>query len=80
MPPALRLTGSELRVLKLVARCCTASDAANRLAISPRTVKVHTSRLMRKLGIHKRTLLVHYAIKHNLVAAGDVLSGVRSVK
>jgi DNA-binding CsgD family transcriptional regulator/tetratricopeptide (TPR) repeat protein len=53
-PPGLGLTGRELEVLRLVAAGRGNRDIANELFISPKTVSVHVSNIMGKLGAASR--------------------------
>jgi DNA-binding NarL/FixJ family response regulator len=69
-PPRARgaaaLTGQERKVLQLIAEGLTGKEIAGALAISPNTVHAHRTRLMAKLGLHKQTDLVRYAVKEGL--------------
>jgi DNA-binding NarL/FixJ family response regulator len=38
------------------------------LGLSAKTVEVHKSTMMEKLGIHNKVQLVMYAVRHKLVA------------
>jgi DNA-binding NarL/FixJ family response regulator len=60
-PPAGRLTGRELEVIRLVARGATNPRVARELYISESTVKYHLRAAMRKLGAKDRTELVYRA-------------------
>jgi DNA-binding NarL/FixJ family response regulator len=66
--PEPRLTPREAEVLRLVAQGKTNREIAALLGISPKTVSVHRSNLMAKLGLHSSTDLVRYAIRKGLVA------------
>jgi DNA-binding NarL/FixJ family response regulator len=61
------LTDREREVLKLLADGLSVKEVAIRLDRSAKTVEVHKSNLMRKLGVHDRAGLVKYAITHRLV-------------
>ncbi|TSE25970.1 PAS and helix-turn-helix domain-containing protein [Tepidimonas aquatica] len=52
------LTAREREVAALLLKGCTAKQAARQLGISPRTVEVHRTRLMRKLGARSTVELV----------------------
>jgi DNA-binding CsgD family transcriptional regulator len=51
------LTPTEMRIATLAATGHTNAAVAGRLAISPKTVEAHLSRIYRKLGIHSRAEL-----------------------
>ena len=52
------LSERELEVLHLVADGLTNPDIADRLFLSPHTIKVHTRNIYEKLGVHNRTQAV----------------------
>lgn len=64
------LTEREREILGLVARGLTNDDIAERLVISPATVKTHVARIMSKLGAHDRAQLVVLAYENGLVTPG----------
>jgi len=51
------LTDAELKVVNLVAEGATNRSVAQRLHITPHTVKAHLGNAFAKLGIHSRTEL-----------------------
>lgn len=61
------LTEREQQVLQLAVQGKSNKDIARRLFISPKTVSVHRTNIMAKLGVHNSAELVRYAIQHNLV-------------
>ncbi len=61
------LTEREQQVLQLAVEGKSNKDIARRLFISPKTVSVHRTNIMAKLGVHNSAELVRYAIQHNLV-------------
>lgn len=63
------LTSREREVLQLVAEGYTASDIGARLGLSPRTVETHRASVMRKLGLHTRTDLIRYGLRHGILPA-----------
>jgi two-component system NarL family response regulator len=46
----------------------SSKEAAGQLQISIRTVESHRININRKLGFHSIANLVHYAIRHGMVA------------
>jgi DNA-binding NarL/FixJ family response regulator len=67
---APELTAREREVLKLIAEGNTNQDIAELLCLSRKTVETHRSNIMEKLGMHKVTDLVKYAIREGLVGLG----------
>lgn len=65
------LTDREREVLQMAAEGKTAAEIARLLSISPRTVELHRSRMMNKLGFHSQTELVRYAIKRGILPMQD---------
>jgi len=61
------LSDREKEILKLIAEGNSSQEISNSLFISPETVKVHRTNIMKKLNIHKSTHLVTFAIKNGLV-------------
>lgn len=61
------LTTREREVLRLSAEGRSGAVIAERLGISPRTAETHRHNLMQKLGLHSRTELVRFALKHGLL-------------
>lgn len=64
---AARLTPRELDVLRLVGQGRVSKEIGPELGISHRTVDVHRSHIMEKLGLHNATSLVRVALKAGLV-------------
>jgi DNA-binding NarL/FixJ family response regulator len=64
-----QLTGSERRILALVADGKSNAEAAALLRLSPRTVEAYRARLMHKLGIEDLPTLVKFAIRHGMTDA-----------
>jgi two-component system response regulator NreC len=56
----------EAQVLYFLARGHTATDVANRMKISVKTVETYKARLMVKLGLTSRVELMNYAREHGL--------------
>ena len=61
------LTRREREILQLSAESKTSAAIGAQLFISPRTVEAHRANLMRKLGIHKQTELVRYALQRGIM-------------
>src|SRR5437762_1703037 len=61
------LTARERQILQLSAEGQTSTAIGTRLSISPRTVEAHRANLMRKLGFHKLTELVRFALERQLL-------------
>jgi len=65
--PMALLSSREREVLHLIAEGLSAKEVASRLDVSTKTVEAHRASLMRKVGVHKATELVRYAVRHGLV-------------
>ncbi len=65
---APQLTERECEVVRLLADGMSSKEAATRLQISIRTVESHRINISRKLGFNSIAKLVHYAIRHGIVA------------
>lgn len=61
------LTRRELEVLRLVATGADTKTAAERLRLSPATVRNHVQNILGKLGVHSRLRAVAYATTHRLL-------------
>jgi DNA-binding NarL/FixJ family response regulator len=60
------LTERESQVLKMVVEGKSSKEIARALYISPKTVSVHRSNIMSKLGVHNSAELVRYVMQHDL--------------
>ncbi|MBI4027965.1 MAG: response regulator transcription factor [Verrucomicrobia bacterium] len=65
------LTAREREILQLAAESNTNAEIGRRLFISPRTVEIHRTNMMRKLNLRTHTDLVRYALQRGLLAAND---------
>jgi PAS domain S-box-containing protein len=61
------LTRRELEILRLVATGANTKTAAERLHVSPATVRNHVQNILGKLGVHSRLQAVAYATTHRLL-------------
>ena len=61
------LSEREMEVLRLSVEGKTAKEIADALFISARTVENYKNNLMRKLGLHKTSDMIKYAIKNKIV-------------
>ena len=66
--PAAKLTPRQREILQLLAEGRSAKEIAEALAISARTVEFHKYQMMEALDLHHSAELVHFAIKHGIVA------------
>jgi two-component system response regulator NreC len=64
------LSDREEEVLRLTAEGYTSQEIGEKLVISSKTVDTYRSRIMEKLGLHHRSELVRYALKHGLLEPG----------
>jgi len=65
------LTTREREILQMTAEGRTSKEIGDKLIISPRTVEVHRSNLMNKLGIKNQTELIRFAIKRGILPMED---------
>jgi len=61
------LSGREAEVLRLLAQGHTNQEAADRLAVSVKTIETHRKRLSDKLGLKSRAELFRFAIESGLL-------------
>jgi two-component system nitrate/nitrite response regulator NarL len=64
--PIARLTPRERQVLGFLVRAATSDEIAERLSVSPHTVRTHINNVMHKLGVHSRSEAVVYAVRYGL--------------
>lgn len=69
--PYETLTTREREILQMTAEGKTAPEIAKQLSISHRTVELHRSRMMNKMGFHGQTELVRYALKRGILSMDD---------
>jgi PAS domain S-box-containing protein len=69
--PADTLTRRELEILRLVANGANTKAVAERLHVSPATVRNHVQNIFGKLGVHSRLEAAAYAARHGLVSLDD---------
>jgi DNA-binding CsgD family transcriptional regulator len=60
------LTAREVEVLRLVAAGLSNGEIAERLFLSPNTVKVHVARVLAKIGVHNRAAATEFALRHDI--------------
>jgi DNA-binding NarL/FixJ family response regulator len=60
------LTAREVEVLRLVAAGLSNRETADRLFLSPRTVKAHVANIFAKLGVHTRAAATESARQHRI--------------
>ena len=63
----LGLSGREIEVVRLLADSLSNSAIAERLYLSPNTVRNHIQRISRKLGVNSRLEIVVTAVRAGLV-------------
>ncbi len=65
------LTAREVEVLGLLARGLTSAEIAQRLFLSPKTVRNHLEHVYLKIGVTNRTGAVLFALERGIVGAGE---------
>ncbi|MHB1318208.1 MAG: response regulator [Anaerolineae bacterium] len=66
--PELGLTRREMEVLGLMAEGLTNQEIADRIIVSPTTVKTHVQNILQKLGVSDRTQAAVYAVRCGLIS------------
>jgi DNA-binding NarL/FixJ family response regulator len=64
---ARQLTPREIEVLQLLAEGAASPVIAERLAVSPNTVRTHVQGILTKLQVHSRLEAAAFAVRHDLV-------------
>ena len=67
-PSKPTLTMREREIVQLLAQGKSNKEVAALLDVSVKTVETHRSNLMRKLGLHGLSGVIHYALRNNLIA------------
>lgn len=62
-PEEEKLTPREREIMDAIGRGQTVARIAEALSISPHTIRVHVTRIMKKLDLRDRSSLMYYAIK-----------------
>lgn len=62
------LTTREREILQMVAEGRSSTEIGDKLMISPRTVEIHRSKLMKKLGMRNQAELIRYTIKRGILS------------
>jgi two-component system, NarL family, response regulator NreC len=71
------LTSREREVLKMLAEGQSVKEIATDLNLSVKTIEAHKFNLMRKLDIHNKAQLVHYAIQKKIIKLNSEAAGIR---
>jgi two-component system, NarL family, response regulator NreC len=65
------LTAREREILQMTVEGRTSHEIGEKLTISPRTIEVHRSNFMNKLGLHNQAELIRFAIKRGILQMDD---------
>jgi two-component system nitrate/nitrite response regulator NarL len=68
---ARQLTPRELEVLEMLAQGAGGREIAQRLGVSPNTVRTHVQGILSKLQVHSRLEAAAFAVRHQLVKVGS---------
>ncbi len=71
-----RLTGKELEILTLAAKGLSNKDIANKLGLSPRTVKAYLADVFLKLNVASRTEAVVLSLRRGIINLNDFDKGL----
>lgn len=61
------LTDREVQILQMLADGCTPAEVAERLFISPKTVRNHLTKVYDKLGVNSRSAAIVVGLRHQLI-------------
>lgn len=61
------LTPREREIFQMTAEGRSSSEIGDKLMISPRTVEIHRSHIMKKLGLRNQAELIRYALKRGIL-------------
>ena len=61
------LTDREVQILQMLADGCTPAEVAERLFISPKTVRNHLTKVYDKLGVNSRSAAIVVGLQHRLI-------------
>lgn len=70
-PSIKHLSRREIEVLRAVALGFTTREISRELKLSQKTVQTYRERMYKKLALHTRADLVHYALAHGLVGCAN---------
>ena len=62
------LSGREREVLANLAQGLTRAEIADKLYLSPNTVRTHINHLLRKLDVHSTAEIVLYAVRRGVIS------------
>ena len=65
------LTDREVQILQMLADGCTPAEVAERLFISPKTVRNHLTKVYDRLGVNSRSAAIVVALQHHLIDLPD---------
>jgi DNA-binding NarL/FixJ family response regulator len=74
MERADRLTGREVEILQLTADGLSMEQIAERLEISPHTIRTHMQNCLTKMGVHSKLEAVTFAIRTGKVRLETISS------
>jgi DNA-binding NarL/FixJ family response regulator len=66
--PESQLTVRQREIVQLLAEGKSTKEIASELRLSVKTVKTHRAAIMRRLGARSVVEIVHYAVRHELIA------------